>query len=461
MPHRRFLAPAIAALVTLLALLRVVPPAAAQDAPGLSQLDFRHVIADAKARVFPAVVYIKCLRATMDEGAKESVEVSGSGVVIEPSGVVLTNWHVVDKATDVRCLLSDGLAVNAHVVGTDKSTDLAILQLKLPAHVNAVPHAPLGDSTTLREGDFVMAMGAPWGLNRSVSIGIISCRNRYLPGDSEYSLWLQTDASISPGNSGGPLVNTAGEVIGINSRGAMQGGDLGFAVPTQTIAQLLPELRKGRVDWSWTGLQFQALRDFNRNIYFDAQEGVIVAETDPQSPARLAGIQQRDRIVRIAGVSVTAVTEEDLPALRRQIGLLPKRQPVDVQLVRDGKTLTVSLAPREKGSVEGEELDCPRWDLTVKTINQFDNPDLYFHRQRGVFIFGTREPGNAAAAGLRSQDILLKIEDRDIHCLDDVREAHKAAIDHVSTRYKLRFTLLRNGMPRQVVLDFSRDFKRE
>ncbi len=324
---------------------------ASESSAALERLDFRQVVRQAKDKVFPTVVYIKCLRESHEEGKKMSQEVSGSGVIISAVGEVLTNWHVVDKATEVRCLLYDGTAMDAAVLGSDKDTDLALLQLQRQGD-EKLPFAGMGDSMKLVEGDFVMAMGAPWGMSRSVSIGIISCTRRYLPGNSEYSLWLQTDAAISPGNSGGPLVNTDGEVVGINSRGIMYGGDMGFAVPTDTIKYIVRQLRDhGKVNWSWLGLQLQVLRDFERNIYFDGEAGVIVSETDPESPARKAGILARDRIVKVNGETVKALTAEDLPALRRKLGMLAKFEPISVDIDRNGESLIVELVPSEKGKV--------------------------------------------------------------------------------------------------------------
>ncbi len=432
------------------------------DRPELANLDFRQVIKQAKDKVFPAVVFIKCIRENYEEGKKASQEVAGSGVIISEKGEVLTNWHVVDKAEEVRCLLSDGRPMEAKVLGTDKDTDLALLKLQVPAGSRPAPRAELGDSSLLKEGDFVMAMGAPWGLTRSVSIGIISCTDRFLATASEYSLWLQTDASICPGNSGGPLVNTEGKVIGINTRGALFGGDLGFSIPSNTIKIIVPKLRQfGRVNWSWTGVQLQALKDFERNIYFDETEGVIVTGTDPESPARLAGLLPKDRIIKINGRLVTATTEEDLPGVRREIGLLAKGKPAKFDLVRDDKPLTLLLTPCEKGKVEGEDFDCPRWDLTVKTINQFDNPDLFFQAKKGVFIQSVKRPGNAEEAHLQVNDILLKIDGREVTTLDDVRKIHKASLKAVEEKPRLIFTVLRNGLLRQVVLDISRDYERE
>ncbi|KKL69153.1 hypothetical protein LCGC14_2117800, partial [marine sediment metagenome] len=220
----------------------------------------------------------------------------------------------------------------------------------------------------------------------------------------------------------GPLVNTAGDIVGINTRAMFFGGDMGFAIPATTIRFIVAQLRKfKKVNWSWTGLQLQPLKDFRKNIYFEGNEGVIVAETDPESPARRAGIRVRDRILRVNGRPITAMWEEDLPAVRKTLGLLEKDKPARIELRRNGKTLTVELTPREKGKVEGEELDCPRWDMTVKAINQFDNEDLYFYRKKGIFVFGVKYPGNAINAKLQIEDIILRIGDKEVETLEDVK----------------------------------------
>jgi serine protease Do len=451
----------------LLVLLAVGPGARAAESvsvteTGFDKLEFRQVINAAKARVFPAVVFIKCVSENYDSGKKVTQEASGSGVLISPKGELLTNWHVVDKAVQVRCLLYDGQALDAKVVGTDKDTDLALVQLEMPEAAPELPYANLGDSSKLTEGHFVMAMGAPWGLSRSISLGIVSCTRRYLPDTSEYSLWLQTDAAISPGNSGGPLVDTAGEVIGINARGMMAGGDMGFAIPSETIREVLPQLRKQKkVEWSWTGIELQPIKDFNRNVYFDGTEGVIVADTDPESPARQAGILPRDRIMSVAGKKVDALMEEDLPGVRRLLGLLAKDKPVKVELQRDGKPMAVELTPREKGTVQGEELDCPRWDLTLKAINQFETPDLFFHRKAGVFVNGVKFPGNGQTAGLQNRDIVVKIDNKAVATLVEAKAAHKKALENEDGDSRVLVTVLRNGLMKQIVLDYSRDHSRE
>jgi serine protease Do len=428
----------------------------------VSALDFRQTVRHAKGRVFPAVVFVRCIRESFDAGKKQAQEISGSGVIISPQGEMLTNWHVVDKAVNIRCLLSSGEAYAAKLVGSDKDTDLALLKLELPAGVNEVPFAVIGDSDLLEEGDFVMAMGAPWGMSRSVAIGIISCTRRYLPDSSEYSLWLQTDCAISPGNSGGPLVNTEGEVIGINSRGFMMGGDLAFAVPSNTVTFIVQQLRAhGTVKWSWTGVQLQPLRDFNRNTYFTGSNGVMVAGTDRESPARQAGFLPRDRILSVNGVPANAITDEALPHLRALLGQLPIDESASFTILRGDEERIIELVPRDKGKVEGEEYDCKRWDMTVKTINQFDNPALHFHRSEGVFIYSIKRRGNASTAGLRSQDIITHLDNREVRTLDDVRLIHEDAIQAVDAKHRIIITVLRNGLVRQIVLDFLRDYEKE
>jgi serine protease Do len=445
-----------------LALLLATSVQAAPDDEGRYPSDFREVIRKATDQVFPAVVYVKCVRETHAEGKKASAEVSGSGVIITPGGELLTNWHVVEKAVEVRCLLHDGAPFDAEIVGSDKDTDLALLRLKRPPGAPPLPYAELGESSALREGDFVMAMGAPWGMARSVTIGIIAATGRYLPNHSEYSLWLQTDASISPGNSGGPLVNTEGRVVGINTRAIMWGGDIGFSVPSETVRIIAARVREyGSAQWSWTGLKLQPLKDFDRNTYFDATDGVIVSGTERESPARRAGVQPRDRILRIGDAQVTAGTHEDLPAVRRRLGMLPVGKSIELAVVRDNQTIELDFTPREKGKVEGEELDCPRWDFTVKTVNRFDNPDLFFHRKKGVFVYGLREPGNATGSGLRKNDILLKIDGTAVTTLDEVRRLHEKALEDIGKKHRIALTVLRDGLMRHVVLDFSRDYEKE
>ncbi len=432
-----------------------------EESSALGRFDFRDVIRDAKQAVFPTVVFVRAVRETLQGGQTLRQEVSGSGVLISPAGEFLSNWHVIDKAQEIRCMLHDGRAFSARVLASDKDLDLALLQLEWPPESGEpLPYARLGNSDAVEEGDFVMAMGAPWGLSRSVSIGIISSSRRYLPTLSEYNHWLQTDASISPGNSGGPLVNTEGDVIGINTRGILIGGDTGFAIPSSVIQELLPAMRQeGRINWNYTGLLFQPLNDFNRNIYFDYTEGLMVASVDPASPAERAGILTGDRVLAIGEHPVTARFEEDLSDVRRSLGLLPLHVPVSFDLMRGAVAVQAWVTPVEKGTVEGDSLDCPRWDFTVKVINRFDTPDLFFYRREGVFVYGVRHPGNAQRAGLQPRDIILEIDGSPVASLEEVRQHHAQAMTNLEERTRAFLTILRGGQRRQLVLEFSRDFQ--
>jgi len=422
--------------------------------------DFREIVREATRAVFPAVVYIRVVRESHETGRRRTQEASGSGVIITDDGDALTNWHVIDKAIEIRCLLADGRWKVADLVGSDQDLDLAMIRLRLDEG-ETVPTAEIGVSGTLEEGDFVMAMGAPWGLNRSVSVGIVSCTRRYLPEASEYSLWLQTDAAISPGNSGGPLVDTAGRVIGINTRGSMTGGDMGFAIPADTIVPLLDRLReRGEIGWSWSGILLQPLRDFDRNMIFEGDEGVIVAGVEPSSPAEEAGLRSRDRLLTIAGERVVGMTSEDLPEIRQRLALLPADEATTITAIRGGIERAVTLTPREKGRVEGESLDTPRWGLTVKAINRFEKPDLFFHREEGVFIEGIRFPGNAASAGLSTDDILIEIDGTPVTTIEDVRRVYERTVESIPTRPRILVRMLRAGQQRQVVMDIARDHER-
>jgi len=188
---------------------------------------------------------------------------------------------------------------------------------------------------------------------------------------------------------------------------------------------------------------------------------MIVAGLDERCPAREAGVQERDRIMAVGGQQVTALTDEDLPDIRRMMALVPVGAPMQLDLQRGGRTERVKVTPRLKGKVEGDELDCPRWDLTVKAINQFDNQDLYFHRKEGVFIFGVEYPGNASQARLMRKDILLEIDGQEVKTLADVRRIYEQTVAQVDTRSRALVTVMRNGLTRQAVLEFSRDYDRE
>jgi serine protease Do len=419
------------------------------------------VIQEAKDKVFPAVVFIKPIQQEFRGGKMEKVQVFGSGVILSPDGTVVTNNHVAEKATEIKCVLSDKEEITAKVVGLDPETDLGVLKLNLDERKSKtpLPFAAFGDSRKLRVGELVMAMGAPHGFERSVSRGIVSSLERNFDF-APYNLWIQTDAAINPGNSGGPLVNIRGEVIGINAR-AMRGAEnLGFAIPSEVVRDVVDRIRaEGKVVRAWTGIKFQALKDFTKSAHIEARQGVLVASVDEGSPAEKAGLRAGDLVTAVDGVPVNGMYETDLPAVERRFaGLALAAARLDVQ--RGTETQAVTLTPSVKGKQEGEDFECKRWDLAVKEITKFSDPLLHFQRPRGIFVQGVKPSGNARASGVFPSDILLAIGDRAVETLKDVREAYEASLKLEKGKRKVLLRVLRNGYRRLVVLDFEKDTER-
>ena len=443
-----------AALLAMIALAGCGSLEAESDAADLGA-----ILARAKAKVFPALVFVSPVVEQFQEGERKRQEVVGSGVIISPEGEVVTNRHVVDKAVEIRCLLQDGRVLKAKAIGQDKDADLALVKLD---GEGPFPYAEFADSSEVYEGQFVMAMGAPWGLSRSVSLGIVSCTKRFLPGSGEYSLWLQTDAALNPGNSGGPLVDTEGRVVGINTLATRIGGDMGFAVPSNTVRRVIEAIRRdGRVKRAWTGILLQPLKDFKRNTFFDAEHGVLVAGVAPGSPAEKTGLKAGDLLLSIGGRATDGITEEDLPGIRSSLAGLSVGEAVELSIVRAGGPKTLPLTPREKGKVEGDDFDCKKWNMTVKAINEFATPELHYYVKKGVYVQGVRSPGNAAEAGLRRGDIVVEIKGRPVKGLGELSDTYKEIVSDESAPKRVRMEILRSGLPRQVVLDYSTKYERE
>jgi len=428
---------------------------------GRNGIDFEQIITTAKEKVFPALVYVKPISETYAGGKKERRQVFGSGVIISPDGVVVTNQHVVDKAIDINCVLWNRQQVPAELIGEDKETDLALIRLKWDGE--PLPSAQFADSDQLEEGQFVMALGAPFGFTRSISLGILSNTQRYIGFRTmyKYNLWLQTDASINPGNSGGPLVNTEGKVVGINTLG-LSIGEMGFSIPSNEVQRIVERLRRdGKVVRTWTGLDLQALKDFDSNTFIDSDWGVLVRGVEEASPAEEAGVRSGDILLEVNGQAIDGMYVEQLPLIRWALSDLPAGEPARMTLERGGERLTVEVTPVLKGRVEGEDFDCARWDMTVKGISKHANPTLYFYRKAGVFIHAVHYPGNAVESGLEGNDILLKIGDESVETVEDVRRIYGALMADQDREKKVLITVLRNGLTRYVVLDYRKDYEKE
>src|SRR5262249_53642510 len=240
---------------------------------------------------------------------------AGSGFIIHPNGTVLTNNHVVEGADAIRVRLEDGRSFDANVLGRDPLTDVAVVKLK--GKVENLPVVPLGDSDSMKVGDWVLAIGNPFGLASSVSAGIISARARQI-GAGPYDDFLQTDAAINPGNSGGPLFNLKGEVIGINTAIVGGGTGIGFAVPSNIAKALLPQLEKeGAVSRGYIGVHIQDLNpDLAKGLSVPVKEGAVISDVVDDGPGKAAGLQRDDVVTAIDGQKVSSGG-----ALSRAVGL--------------------------------------------------------------------------------------------------------------------------------------------
>ncbi len=422
---------------------------------------FRSVILEARQKVTPSLAYIHVVREALEDGRNEKEVVTGSGVIITPDGELLTNHHVVDKATEIRCQLWDGTAYTARIIGSDKDLDVALLKFDCPSNTPPFAASELSDKPVV-VGDVVLAMGAPWGLARSVTMGIISCTDRYLEKCGQYTLWYQTDAAIAPGNSGGPLIDMRGRIVGLNTRGSLFGGQA-FTIPSTIILEVLPRLRTyGNAHWAWFGLNLQPLHDFNRDITFPGGSGVIVSGTDADSPARKAGLLPNDRIVSIGGESVKVINSEDLPAIYRRLGRLAFDKEVSFSVVRDGKELSFSIAPTEKGRVEGAQKAFERWGFTAKEINRFDTPALaFFAEHGGLFVSAVAWDGNASNSGLKENDVLLSWDGAPVKTLDDLSRIYEAALKGLPNRSRANIEVMRRGRKMQIILNYIEDTEKE
>ncbi len=458
------------------------------------QIDFQGIIANAKQKVYPALVFVKPIQETFRGGERMQMEVFGSGVIISADGYVVTNNHVAEKAIDVNCVLGDREQVPATVVGLDPETDLALLKLKLPENHPPLTVAEFGDSDNVEAGQFVMALGAPFGFTRSISLGIISNTKRYIGFTTvyRYNLWLQTDAAINPGNSGGPLVSTQGKVVGINTLGAGAEG-IGFAIPCNVVQNVVQRLRSAadktdpkkwpvKVDRTYTGVQLQALNDFYSNTFTDANAGVLVQSVDSGSPAAQAGVKDGDLLLAVNDRNIQGFYVEDLPGIRVLLSDLPVDKSARFVLAREtveaGKEMppgawegkigkrtvfVLNVAAVSRGTFEGADFDCRRWNMTVKEITKFSNPRLFFFRPTGgVFVQGIRSSGNAADAGLEYNDILVKIGKTEIKSIADVKKAYETLINDKSlAEKKVLFTIQRGPYTDWKTLDWTKDYLKE
>ncbi len=351
----------------------------------------------------------------------------GSGFIVSEDGYILTNNHVVEGADEITVTLIDEREFKARVVGRDPKTDIALIKIDVPDR-KLVP-VKLGDSDALQVGEWVLAVGNPFGLDHSVTAGIISAKSRVI-GAGPYDDFLQTDASINPGNSGGPLINMAGEVVGINTAIVAQGQGVGFAIPINVAKQLLPQLRdKGTVSRGWLGIVIQRITpELAKGFNLPDDKGALIADVMKGSPAEKGGLKRGDVVVGFNGATIKEVNDLTKLVAAAQIG-----SQAQVTVIRDGKRLTIPVTlgemptePRE-AAVETPEkrLGMSLQDLTPELARR-----LEIEEESGVVVTDVEEESPAARAGIEQGDIIQEVNRQRVASVKEFEEAlSKSAAD--------------------------------
>lgn len=384
--------------------------------------------------VSPAVVQVSVtgkrgedLDGWMPLGPSAPMRGEGTGFIIHADGYLVTNNHVIDRAEQISVRTAADKVYPARVVGRDPRADLALLKIDA---AEKLPTAPLGDSAALEPGEWVVAIGNPFGLSHTVTAGIVSATGRsdVHPGGRQiYASFIQTDASINPGNSGGPLVNVRGEVIGVNTAIAGQGTGIGFAIPSNMVKTLLPMLAKGKVERSFLGVAVQDVSpEVARSLGLDRVAGALVAEVVSGSPAHEAGLQPGDVIVAFDKQPVR--TSGDLPWLTASAGV----RKVPVELVRGGKSVSVpvQLRLRQEDATAAEAPDNPPaaaqsaeigWlGAAIADLDDATRGRLGVATKAGVVVMQVRRGGAAERIGLQPGDVIVKAGNRVIAKVADL-----------------------------------------
>ncbi len=418
-------------------------------------------ILKARDRVSPALVNVQPITDVFSSGERRSSTGVGSGFIFDDQGHVVTNYHVAGKAKRLIITLSDRERVSGSLVGEDPLTDIAVLKLDLRGGQKAPAPVTLGDSDKLEVGQYVMALGSPLALQRSLSFGVVSSKDRFLSDEfklptgektGSFNTWIQTDAAINPGNSGGPLVNLEGEVVGVNARGAFGASSIGFAIPINIVKEVARELiAHGKVSRSWLGLTFQPLEELAQ--YFEAEEveGAVVRSVDPDSPAERAGVRAGDVLLSYSGDRISAQFTEELPAIYKKIADTPVGENVTLLIARGGEELSLGATTEEQVESSSSEMDCQRWGFTARGITrelalEFSLPD-----QRGVFVAGVKPNGAAFQARLFPGDRIVAVGDEEVSDLESLRTVYRA--QDQARAEKVLLTVMRRHSRRWILIE--------
>ena len=346
--------------------------------------------------------------------ADQKQEGVGSGFVISEEGFILTNNHVVDGAEQIKVKLANGNEYDAKVVGRDSKTDIALVKIDGVKDLHVLP---LGNSADLKVGSWVVAIGSPFGLEQTVTQGIVSGKGRVI-GSGPYDDFIQTDASINPGNSGGPLVNMKGEVIGINTAINASGQGIGFAIPIDMAKSIIPQLeQKGSVTRGWLGVGIQQMTPaLEKSFGLKDKEGALVSDVFKGGPAEKAGIERGDVITQFDGKDIAESRD-----LSRIVASTPVGKMVNVKLMRDGTAIerTVKVGEMEKKEETAQMPSHNTLGITVQELTPEIARDLGLKRETGVVV--TRvEPGSSADdSGIQTGDVIQEVNRKPVKDVED------------------------------------------
>ena len=359
----------------------------------------------------------------------------GSGVIISPDGYILTNNHVIDGATDVRVTLADKRQLKAKIVGTDAKTDIAVLKVD----GSDFPAITVGDSSKVQVGDYALAIGDPFGVGQTVTMGIISAMNRGNLGIEDYEDFIQTDAPINPGNSGGALINDRGELVGINtailSHGSGGNEGIGFAIPINLARSVMTQiLDHGKVNRAYLGIMVQDITPgISKAMNLKDMKGVLVGDVSPDGPAQKSGMQRGDVILEVNGK-----TMEDSRQLRNTISMMDPNATVSLKLVRNGSPTTMNVklgdlpADKEQANAEEKPSEQSLNGVTVENLDAQTAHQLGLSpATAGVVVTDVNPSSPLASAGLRQGDVIQEVNHQQVKNVAQFQEAIHKAGDNV------------------------------
>lgn len=440
-------------------------PAAGHRPAQPASMDGREVSGDTHARilaardkVFPALVNISVISVSYWGGSETKGGSTGSGTIISQDGLVVTNHHVINDGTSFKVTLADKREVSASLVGDDPMTDLALLRINMKELGDgaALPVATFGDSDTLGVGDYVMAMGAPYGLARSFTLGVVSNTERVFTSfsgddiqDQEFDFdvssdiftrWVQHDALILPGNSGGPLVNLDGQIIGVNTRG---GSGMGFANPSSLVKRVVDELsRTGEVTRSTIGANFKSVK---RTGY---KEGVLVNSVIDGSAADKAGLKAGDVVTAMNGQAISAKFPEEIPLVLRKIADMPVGTSIELAYMRDGQSGTATVATEKLLKERGKETTLRMFGMSISEITPKMARNRNLSTTEGVLCIGAKSggPSEIAEPAIGFGDIIKSIDGTPIKTVQDAIDTYKGIVT-------------KSPIPEYVTIEFDRSGK--